>query len=49
MDDESIEVIKENMEVLSHGLPVDLTTPMYWMQLNLCYPDGFCYLSFHFK
>lgn len=37
-----------NMEVLTHGVKVDLNTSMYWMQLNLSYPDGFIYLSFLF-
>jgi hypothetical protein len=49
MDDESIEVFKPEMEVLTQGLPINLKTPVYWMQLNLCYPDGFLYLSFNFK
>lgn len=37
------------LEVLTHGVKVDLNTSIYWMQLNLSYPDGFIYLSFHFK
>lgn len=52
MDDNDEMVItptNPNMEVLTHGVKVDLNTTMYWMQLNLSYPDGFVYLSFHFK
>jgi hypothetical protein len=37
------------LEVLTHGVKVDLNTSIYWMQLNLSYPDGFIYLSFYFK
>ena len=37
------------MEIVSQGVAVDLNTQLYWMQMNLCYPDGFVYLSFHFK
>ena len=44
-----IEASNPTMEVLTHGVKVDLSTSMYWMQLNLSYPDGFVYLSFHFK
>ena len=44
-----IEASDENMEVISQGVPVDLNTQLYWMQMNLCYPDGFMYISFHFK
>jgi hypothetical protein len=36
------------MEVLTHGVKVDMNTSVYWMQLNLSYPDGFIYLSFHY-
>lgn len=52
MDDDGEMVIttsNPNMEVLTHGVKVDLSTTVYWMQLNLSYPDGFIYLSFHFK
>lgn len=52
MDDNGdmvIEASNPNMEVLTHGVKVDLNTSMYWMQLNLSYPDGFVYLSFHFR
>ena len=45
----SIEVKNPKMEVLTHGVAVDLNTQLYWMQMNMCYPDGFIYLSFHFK
>ena len=29
------------MEIVSQGVAVDLNTQLYWMQMNLCYPDGF--------
>lgn len=45
----SIEPTNPKMEVLTHGVAVDMNTQLYWMQMNLCYPDGFIYLSFHFK
>lgn len=48
-DEMAIAPTNPNMEVLTHGVKVDLNTSMYWMQLNLSYPDGFIYLSFHFK
>jgi len=35
-------------EVLLHGVPLDLNTKVYWMQLNLAYPDNFVYICFHF-
>ena len=44
----TIEVADPKMEVVSQGVAVDLKTQLYWMQMNLCYPDGFIYLSFHF-
>lgn len=51
--DENLEMVIKpalsNMEVLTHGVKVDLNTTIYWMQLNLSYPDGFIYLSFHTK
>lgn len=48
-DDEMvITPVNPLMEVLTHGVKVDLNTSVYWMQLNLSYPDGFIYLSFHF-
>jgi len=37
------------MEILTQGVPVDMNTQLYWMQMNMCYPDGFVYLSFHFR
>jgi Autophagy protein Apg5 len=49
MDDGKIEPSRPEMEVLSQGVPVDLSSCVYWLQLNLSYPDGFMYLSFHFK
>ena len=45
----TIEASNPRMEVVTHGLAVDLNTQLYWMQINLCYPDGFIYLSFHVK
>ena len=48
-DETTIECAQSNMEVVSHGVAVDLNTQMYWMQMNMCYPDGFIYLSFHYK
>ena len=48
-DNCSIEPINPKLEVLTHGVAVDMNTQLYWMQMNLCYPDGFIYLSFHFK
>ena len=44
-----VEATDEKMEVISQGVPVDLNTQLYWMQMNLCYPDGFLYISFHFR
>lgn len=44
----SVEPCNPKMEVVSHGVAVEMTTQVYWMQMNLCYPDGFIYLSFHF-
>lgn len=50
MDTELVEVVNpEQMQVLTHGVPVNLLTPVYWAQLNLSYPDGFIYLSFNFS
>lgn len=46
---EAIEVVKSEMEVVCQGVPVQLETPVYWLQLNMCYPDGFLYISFHFN
>ena len=43
-----VEVINPKMEVLTQGVPIDLNTQLYWMQMNLCYPDGFLYISFHY-
>ena len=45
----TIEPVNPRMEVLTQGIAVDLNTQAYWMQMNLCYPDGFVYLSFHFN
>ena len=49
LEDEGEIIVPSNnmLEVLTHGVKVDLNTSMYWMQLNLAYPDGFVYLSFH--
>jgi uncharacterized Zn-finger protein len=49
MDTEAIEVTKPNMSVVCQGVRVQLDTPVYWLQMNMCYPDGFLYLSFHFN
>ena len=38
---------KKKFIVISHGLIIDLNTPMYWLQLNMSYLDNFVYLSFH--
>ena len=43
-----VEPTNPNMEVLTQGVKVDMSTQVYWMQMNLSYPDGFVYLSFHF-
>ena len=48
-DGTTIEPVNPRMEVLTQGIAVDLNTQAYWMQMNLCYPDGFVYLSFHFN
>lgn len=48
IDDESILISKPELQVLTHGVPLNLRTAVYWMQLNLSYPDGFVYLSFNF-
>jgi hypothetical protein len=50
METDKIELLSpEHMQVVSHGVPVNLVTPVYWAQLNLSYPDGFIYLSFNFS
>jgi hypothetical protein len=49
IDNEQIEVSKPEMSVVCQGVPVQLDTPVYWLQMNMSYPDGFLYLSFHFK
>ena len=43
-----VEPTNPNMEVVTQGVKVDMSTQVYWMQMNLSYPDGFVYLSFHF-
>ena len=44
-----VEIVKKrNFEVVTHGVEVDLKTPLYWMQLNMSYLDNFLYFSFHF-
>lgn len=40
-------VCRKKMQIISHGMIIDLNTPMYWLQLNLSYLDNFVYLSFH--
>ena len=46
----TVELNTENrqFEILVHGVPLDLQTKLYWMQLNLAYPDNFVYICFHF-
>jgi len=39
---------KRQFEVLIHGVPLDLATKVYWLQINLSYPDNFAYICFHF-
>ena len=46
---EVVEMCDPKMELLTQGVPIDLKTQLYWMQMNLCYPDGFLYISFHFR
>lgn len=40
-------VAKRKISVLSHGLKIELETPLYWLQLNMGYLDNFVYLSLH--
>lgn len=40
-------IVKKEMQIICHGLKIDLDTPMYWLQLNMSYLDNFLYLSLH--
>ncbi len=50
-EDGEVEVVKKRpgTEVIIQGVEADLSTPIYWLQLNMSYLDNFLYISLHFN
>lgn len=49
-DSGDLEITKKKpFEVIIQGVEADLSTPFYWLQLNMSYLDNFLYICFHFN
>ena len=38
---------QKQFDIICHGLVIDLSTPLYWLQLNMSYLDNFVYISLY--
>ena len=48
-DNGELEITKKRpFEIIVQGVEADLSTPLYWLQLNMSYLDNFLYVCFHF-